>query len=83
MNMDKISNACLMIYDELKDDAESQEIIAKIDEADGDEAIKEGIRLAVDRIENLGKITLAQDIREKTVGFAFPYAESGEKALHE
>jgi hypothetical protein len=71
MDMEGISSACLIIYDELKDDKSAREIIAKIDEAEGDDDIKEGIRLAVTKIEQNGKITLANEIRKKTAGFAF------------
>jgi hypothetical protein len=76
MDMDAISSACMMIYDELMDDEKSKDVIAKIDKGPGDEAIKEGIREAVARIEELGKITLANDIRTKTTGFAFPIKEA-------
>jgi hypothetical protein len=71
MNMDDIGAACLMVYDELKDDPESADLIEKIDTAEGDAAIKEGLRGAVERLEALGKIAIANDIRRKASGFAF------------
>ncbi len=69
MNMEKISSACLLIFDELKDNPEAQELIEKIDEAENDEDIKSGIKEALCLIEKFGKITLANEIREKVKGF--------------
>jgi len=43
MDMGDIGAACLMVYDELKDDAESADLIEKIDTAEGDDAIKVSI----------------------------------------
>jgi ribosomal protein L7Ae-like RNA K-turn-binding protein len=71
MDMDDIGAACLMVYDELKDDAESADLIEKIDTAEGDDAIKEGLREAVKRLEALEKFAIANDIRKKATGFAF------------
>ena len=71
MDQQAISSACLMIYDELKDDKEFAPDLAAMDEAESDAAIREGIRKGVARIMALGKITLAEDIKSKTAGFAF------------
>lgn len=71
MNTENISSACLMIYDELKNDKPSKSLINKIDKAKNDEQIKAGIVAGVKRIRELGKITLANEIEKKTKGFAF------------
>lgn len=71
MNMDEIGSAILMAYDALKDDPESAAMLERIDSAEGDEAIKEGLRDAVKRLEALDKRSIADDIRKKTTGFAF------------
>lgn len=71
MNFDNIGKATLMIYDELKNDKKSKSIIKEMDEAEGDEDIKSGIKKAVKRLRELGKNTLADDIESKTKGYAF------------
>ena len=71
MNMDNIGSAMLMIYDELKNDKTSKGIIELIDEAENDDQVKAGIRDAVKRLRELGKNALADDIEQKTKGFAF------------
>lgn len=69
--MDNIGSACMMIYDELKNDKASKSLIKKIDEAINDTQIKNGIIAGVKRIRELGKNTVADDIEKKTKGFAF------------
>lgn len=69
--MEKISKACLLIFDELVNDEQSQDLIEKIDGATSDGEIKEGIRLGVKRLKELGKTTLAEQIENDTKGFAF------------
>jgi hypothetical protein len=71
MNMDSISNALLMLVDALRDDEESVAIIELIDTAEGDGEIIEGLKRGVERLETLGKNAIADDIRKKTIGFAF------------
>ncbi len=71
MNMDNIGSAMLMIYDELKNDKQSKKLIQKIDEAEGDDDIKAGLREGVKRLRELGKTALADDIEKKAKGFAF------------
>ena len=71
MNMDNIGSACMMIYDELKNDKPSKSLLKKIDEATSDAQIKSGIVSGVKRIRELGKTALADDIEKKTKGFAF------------
>lgn len=71
MNIENISKALMMVFDELKDDENSQEIIQDIDEADNDDQIKKGLRNGVSRLRELGKTALADDVENKTKGFAF------------
>ena len=51
MNFEGISQACMLVFDALRDDKESQEIIELIDSATGDDAIKDGLRKAVNRLD--------------------------------
>lgn len=71
MRFDNIGSALMMIYDELKKDKASKSLIKKIDTAESDEQIKEGIVAGVNRLRELGKNSLADDIEIKTKGFAF------------
>jgi len=71
MNVDKIGSALLKIYDELKDDPASKDIIILIDEGQSDEKIKEGIVAGVKRLRELEKNDIAEEIVKKTKGFAF------------
>lgn len=71
MNMDNIGSAMMMIYDELKNDKQSEALIEQIDGATEDKDIKAGIVAGVKRLKELGKIALAEDIEKKTKGFAF------------
>lgn len=71
MYTDNIGSALLMIYDELKNDKASKSLINKIDRATNDKQIKDGIVAGVKRLRELDKNALANDIEEKTKGFAF------------
>ncbi len=71
MNMNNISSALMMIYDELKNDKPSKSLIKKIDTASNDNQIKSGLVAGVKRLRELGKNALADDIEKKTKGFAF------------
>lgn len=71
MNTDNISSACLMLYDELVNDKASKKLINKIDKATTNKQIKDGIVAGVNRLRELGKNHLADDICKKTKGFAF------------
>jgi hypothetical protein len=71
MSTDKIGSSLMILFDELRDDEKSQEIIQDIDEADNDDQIKRGIKAGVLRLRELGKNALADDIEKKTKGFAF------------
>ena len=73
MNFENISKASLIIFDELKDDSseEAQGIIVKMDEATEDNHIKEGIKEAVAYLEKKDKLTLSEQLKEMTKGFAF------------
>ena len=70
MNFEGITQACLLVFDTLRDDEESQEIIELIDGADGDDAIKDGLRKAVARLDIVNP-SVAKEVREKAKGFAF------------
>lgn len=71
MNFDNIGQATLMIYDELKNDKQSKSLIKAMDQAESDEEVKNGIRKAVNRLRELGKNAIADDIQAKTKGYAF------------
>lgn len=70
MDFDSISQACLLVYDILKDDKDSEAIIELMDTADGDAAIKEGLQKAVARLDIVNP-AVARMVREKAKGFAF------------
>jgi len=70
MSFGSISDACLLVFDTLKDDAPSQDIISLIDKADDDEAIKDGLRKAALRLDTINP-AVAKAVREKARGFAF------------
>jgi hypothetical protein len=71
MNFDNFGSALMVIYDELKNDKDSKALVKKIDMAESDKQIKEGIVAGVKRLRELGKNALADDIEKKTKGFAF------------
>lgn len=71
MNFDNIGSAMMMIYDELKNDKESKKLIKQIDSATSDAQIKKGLVAGVNRLRELGRNSLADDIVKKTKGFAF------------
>ena len=66
---ENITKATLIIFDELKDDSESKDIIQMIDESEDDSNLQKGLRLALEKLEVLGKITLVSDLRDKLKGF--------------
>ncbi len=70
MNVEAISDASLLVYDTLKDDDESQEILEMIDEAGGDEELKEGLKRAVIRLDDVNP-AVAKAVREKLKGFVY------------
>jgi len=70
MNFEGISQACMLVFDTLRDDEESQEIIDLIDTAEGDDAIKSGLQKAVLRLDVVNP-AVAKEVREKAKGFAF------------
>jgi hypothetical protein len=71
MSYDSIGKAMMIIYDELKNDKQSKSIIKQIDGAKNDEQVKDGFRKAVKRLRELGKNALADDVQDKTKGYAF------------
>jgi len=68
---ENIGQAITMIYDELKSDSMSTQIIIDIDESDEDDIVKNGIRNAVRRLRELNKGELADKIERLTKGYAF------------
>ncbi len=68
---ENIGSALMMIYDELKNDKQSKPLIKKIDTASSDKQIKDGLVAGVKRLRELDKNALADDIENKTKGFAF------------
>jgi hypothetical protein len=70
MNFENISQACLLVFDTLRNDAESADIIKQIDTAETDEAIKDGLVKAVKRLDKVNP-SVARIVREKTKDFAF------------
>lgn len=71
MSYDSIGKAMMIVFDELKNDKQSKAIIKQIDEATTDEKVKDGFRKAVKRLREMGKNALADDVQEKTKGYAF------------
>lgn len=71
MSFDNISAAMGILFDELKDDKGSKKIIKQIDEASSDAALKKGMVAGVNRLIELGKHTLADDLKKKLKGFAY------------
>jgi hypothetical protein len=71
MSFDNIGSAIMMIFDELKNDPSSANLIEEIDSAENDAQIKKGLKAGVKRLRELGKNALADDIEKKTKGFAF------------
>jgi hypothetical protein len=69
MNMDKIGQAMLMLYDELKNDKQSKKLIKKMDTATSDAVLKKGFAEGIKRLRELGKPALANDLEEKIKGW--------------
>jgi len=68
--MDAINDACLLVFDTLSNDPESEELIQQMDEAENDDDIKEGLRKAVLRLDEINP-AVAKEVRAKAQGFAF------------
>lgn len=66
--MQKIMDACLLVFDTLKDDEGSKDIIVLIDEAEGDDQIKEGLRKAIKRLEVVNP-AVSREVADKVKGF--------------
>jgi len=71
MSLESVSLACLIIADVLADDKKAKKIIDKIDNVNGDDDLKSGIRDAVAYLKSKKKFAIADDIVNKTKGFAF------------
>ncbi len=70
MNTQNISDACMLVFDTLRNDKDSVEIIELIDEAEGDTQIKDGLKKAAARLDIVNP-AVAKTVREKAKGFAF------------
>jgi len=72
MNYENITKACLLVFDILRhdDDLASKKTIELIDNAETDDEIRNGLREAVVRLDII-RPDIANEIREKTKGFAF------------
>ena len=68
MNFDDVSDAMMLIYDTLRDDEESESLIEKIDEAESDNEIIEGIKEAIDRLRIVNP-AVAKEVEKKTKSF--------------
>lgn len=69
MNLDNISSAMMLIFDELNNDPESKYLIKQIDEAEGDPDLKKGMQAGIKRLKELDKHALADDIEAKLKGW--------------
>lgn len=69
MNMEAIGSAILIIYDELKNDKPSKQIIKKLDTADSDAVIKDNLKKGIKRLRELDKNNIANDLESKLKGF--------------
>lgn len=69
MSFDNIGSAMMILFDELKDDKKSKKLIAQIDEAEGDDDLKKGMKAGIKRLRELGKNAIADDLEKKTKGF--------------
>lgn len=69
MDFEKIQSAMLILFDELKDDPESADIIETIDSAEGDHQLKQGMEKGIQRLRDLGKEQLAKDLEDKIKGW--------------
>jgi len=69
MNFDNIGSAMDILFDELKDDKQSEKIIEQIDTATSDAALKKGMTAGIARLRELGKHTLAHDLEKKIKGW--------------
>ena len=70
MNFNNVSEAIMLVFDTLRYDPESAEIIELIDTAEGDGAIKDSLRKAVKRLDVVNP-AVSKTVQEKTKGFAF------------
>lgn len=65
MNLEKIGNVVLSIYDELIEDPKSESIIEALDSAQEDKDLLEAIKSGIARIEKLGKKEVANKLKEE------------------
>jgi len=70
MNLDKVMEVTLLIYDTLRNDDESKGTIDLLDSAESNDDFKKGFQLAVERLKIVNPY-VARTVMEKTKGFAF------------
>jgi hypothetical protein len=66
MNMEKITTALGLCVDALGYDHPG---VIKIDEAGSDDEVKAGLSSCLETLDSMGKITIAEQIRELTRGW--------------
>lgn len=69
MSFDNIGSAMMILFDELKDDKESEKLIEEMDAAESDAVLKKGMKAGIKRLRAIGKNALADDLEKKTKGF--------------
>lgn len=67
----KVSDAVLDLYEGLKDDPQSKEIIKLIDQNPKDHVLKSCLTRGVARLKEIGKGSLAEEIIQNSKEFAF------------
>lgn len=65
MNLNVIGKLMLVVYDALKDDANSKEIISELDYASNDDVIKENFKKAIIRLREIDKSDIADHIEQE------------------
>ncbi len=70
MLLNSITTACLLAFDALRNDPESAAVVQFLDEAEGDEELKEALRNAAFRLDVVNP-DAAKRVRDLAKGFAF------------
>jgi len=65
MDFNTVGELMMVVYDELKDDANSKEIISELDCAEDDKTIRENFNKAVMRLREIGKDDVANLIEQR------------------
>ena len=62
MNFENTGKAIMMVFDELQNDEQSNEIIDLIDGGESDSEIMEGLKKGILRLNELGKEDVAKEV---------------------